>query len=40
MAALFIRREAFDFGFEGVIGIIKNQYEGQVDTGKNDEGLP
>ena len=27
-------KEACDFGFEGVIGIIKNQYEGQVDTGK------
>jgi len=27
-------KEERDFGFEGVIGIIKNQYEGQVDTGK------
>ena len=26
--------EKRDFGFKGVIGIIKNQYEGQVDTGK------
>ena len=34
LAALFIRRRNVDFGFEGVIGIIKNQYEGQVDTGK------
>ena len=27
-------KEDRNFGFEGIIGIIKNQYEGQVDTGK------